>query len=88
MRLTFRTSLTGPVVARLTAGYGGCRIVSVSIEGRSMPALSDDTRSGPPLQQRVLAIAGVRWSYPLDTPPGAARCRPWRLTPAVPGQWQ
>jgi hypothetical protein len=73
MRLTFRTSVTGPVVARLTAGYGLCGIVSVSIEGSSMPALSDYTRSGPPLQQRVLAIAGVRWSYPLDTPPGAGR---------------
>ncbi len=71
MRLTFRTSVTGPVVARLSAGYGGCGIVSVSIEGRSMPALSDYTSSGQRLQQRVLAIAGVRWPYSPGTPPGA-----------------
>jgi hypothetical protein len=67
MRLTFRTSLKGPVVAWLTAEYGGCGVVSVSIGGKSMPALSDYTGSGPQLQQRVLAIAGVRWPYP----PGA-----------------
>ena len=64
MRLTFRTSPGGPVVARLTAEYGGCGVVSVSIGGRSMPALSDYLASGQPLQQRVLAIAGVSWPYP------------------------
>ena len=63
MRLAFRTSPAGPVVARLTAEYGGCGVVSVSIGGRSMPALSDFTGSGQQLQQRVLAIAGVRWPY-------------------------
>ena len=70
MRLTFRTSRRGPVVARVTAQYGGCGVVSVSIGGRSMPALSDYTGSGQQLQQRVLAIAGVRWPYPPGTPPG------------------
>ena len=69
MRLTFRTSPGGPVVARLTAEYGGCGVVSVSIGGRSMPALSDYLGSGQPLQQRVLAIAGVRWPYQLGLAP-------------------
>jgi hypothetical protein len=63
MRLTFRTSPRGPVVARLSAEYAGCGVVSVSIDGRAMPALSDYTGSGQQLQQRVLAIAGVRWPY-------------------------
>jgi hypothetical protein len=71
MRLTFRTSPGGPVVARLTAGYGGCGIVSVSIDGHSMPALSVYTNSGQRLQQRVLAIAGARWPYSPGTLPGA-----------------
>jgi hypothetical protein len=69
MRLTFRTSRAGPVVARLNAEYGGCGIVSASIRGHDQPALSDYTRSGQPLQQRVLAIAAIRWSYPLGAPP-------------------
>jgi len=63
MRLTFRMSVRGPVVAQLTAQYGGCGTVSVSIDGRAMPALSDYTSSGQQLQQRVLAIAGARWPY-------------------------
>ena len=63
MRLTFRTSPQGPVVAQLSAQYGGCGVVSVSIDGRAMPALSDYTGSGQQLQQRVLAIAGVRWPH-------------------------
>jgi hypothetical protein len=61
MRLTFSTRPGGPVVARLTAQYGGCGIVSVRIGGRDMPGLSALPRSGPPLQQQVLAIAGASW---------------------------
>jgi hypothetical protein len=68
MRLTFFTRPGGPVVARLTAQYGGCGIVSVRIGGRDMPGLSDYPRSGPPLQQQVLAIAGASW--PVE--PGSA----------------
>jgi len=71
MRLTFRTGLGGPVVARVTAEYDGCGIVSLSIGGRSMPALSDYLSSGGSLQRRVLAIAGVRWPYPPGGPPGS-----------------
>jgi hypothetical protein len=63
MRLTFRTAPHGRVVARVTAPYGGCGIVSLTVNGRSMPALTDETNAGPQLQQQVLAIAGVRWPY-------------------------
>jgi hypothetical protein len=63
MKLTFRTALHGPVVAQLTAAYGGCGTVSVSINGRARPALSEDTGGGQQLQDRVLTIAGVRWPY-------------------------
>ncbi|MGH3163768.1 MAG: hypothetical protein ACRDOC_17940 [Streptosporangiaceae bacterium] len=68
MRLTFSTRPGGPVLARLTAGYGGCGIVSVRIGSRDMPGLSEYPRSGPPLQQQVLAIAGASW--PVE--PGSA----------------
>ena len=61
MLLTFSTRPGGPVVARLTAEYGGCGIVSVRIGGRDMPGLSEEPRSGPSLQQQVLAIAGASW---------------------------
>jgi hypothetical protein len=62
MSLTFRTSPGGPVVAQLTAQYGGCGTVTVSIGGRAWPSLSNYTAAGQ-LQQRVLDIAGVRWPY-------------------------
>jgi hypothetical protein len=57
--------------ARLNAGYGGCGVVSVSIGGMSMPALSDYAGSEPQLQQRILAITAVRWPYPPGAPPGS-----------------
>jgi hypothetical protein len=56
------------VVARLTAEYGGCGVVSVRIGGRPMPALSEYPQSGPRLPQRVLAIAGVSWPVQPGTP--------------------
>ena len=68
MRLTFRASASGPVLARLSADYDGCGAVSVSIGGRDMPALSGYLASGDRLTQRILAIAGVAWPYP----PGGA----------------
>jgi hypothetical protein len=73
MMLTFTTGPAGPVVARATAEYGGCGVLSLSIGGRSMPALSDYTDSGQQVQQEVLTIAGVRWPYPLGSPPGSGR---------------
>ena len=68
MRLTFATRPGGPVLARLTAEYGGCGSVSVRIGGRDMPALSEFPESGPPLQQQVLAIAGMSWPVQPGTP--------------------
>jgi hypothetical protein len=68
MRLTFFTRTGGPMVARLTAPYSGCGVVSVRIDGRDMPGLSEYPRSGSPLQQQVLAIAGASW--PVE--PGSA----------------
>ena len=54
-------------MARLTAQYGGCGVVSVRIDGRDMPGLSEYPRSGPPLQQQVLAIAGASWPVELGS---------------------
>jgi hypothetical protein len=68
MRLTFSARRNGPVLARLTAEYGGCGSVSVRIGGRDMPALSEYPPSGPLLQQQVLAIAGVSWPVQPGTP--------------------
>ena len=68
MRLTFRMRPGGAVAARVTAQYGGCGVVSVRIRGRDMPALSEFPESGPPLQQQVLAIAGMSWPVQPGTP--------------------
>ena len=68
MRLTFATRPGGPVLARLAAQYGGCGSVSVRIGGRDMPALSELPKSGPPLQQQVLAIASMSWPVLPGTP--------------------
>ena len=72
MRLTFATRPGGPVVARLTAEYGGCGVVSVRIGGRDMPALSEYPRvraaaaaAGAGHRGRELARrAGVDWPVP------------------------
>jgi hypothetical protein len=68
MRLTFFARPGGPVLARVAAQYGGCGSVSVRIGSRDMPALSAYPDSGPPLQQQVLAIAGVSWLVQPGTP--------------------
>ena len=67
MRLAFRASAAGPVVARVTAGYG-CQLVSVSAGGQVALLLGDSSGSGQLMQQQVLAIAGVRWPYLPGTP--------------------
>jgi hypothetical protein len=69
MRLTFRASPHGPVVATLLATYTGC--AGVSRPGG--PLFEDDTRSGQQVQRLVLAIAGVRWPYPPDVLPPLPR---------------
>jgi hypothetical protein len=68
MRLTFSARPGGPALARLTAQYGGCGSVSVRIGSLDMPALTEYPDSGPPLQQQVLAIAGVSWLVQPGTP--------------------
>jgi hypothetical protein len=59
VRLVFRTSPHGQVVAVVDTD-GPCDSVSVTINGRHMPALSNFSN---PLAQSVLSIAGVRWPY-------------------------
>lgn len=57
MLLTFRAAAGGPVLAVIQGDTTGCGTVSVTINGHAMLALGDaDT-----MQQRILAIAGVRW---------------------------
>jgi hypothetical protein len=68
MRLAFLTGSGGRVLARFTAEYGGCGSVSVSIGGKTQPALSTWTNSGALFQDRVLAIAGVRWPHQPGAP--------------------
>ena len=70
MRLAFLDHPGGQVLARFTAPYGGCGIASVSIGGKTEPALSTYTTSGPLFQDRVLAIAGVRWPHQPGAPAG------------------
>lgn len=70
MRLTFLSRPGGTVLARFSAQYAGCGTVSVSVGGRSQPALSDWTTSGQLFQDRVLAIAGVRWPHQPGAPAG------------------
>lgn len=57
IRLTFRASQTGPVLAVITADSSGCQVVSVVIDGHPQPALAGSAS----LQRDVQAIAGVHW---------------------------
>ena len=57
MRLTFRAAAGGPALAVIQSDSAGCRTVSVTINGRPMPALGPAAA----MQRQVLAIAGVRW---------------------------
>jgi len=70
MRLAFLTRPGGQVLATFTAEYGGCGSVSVVVRGKNQPALSTYTTSGPLVQDRVLAIAGVRWPHQPGAPAG------------------
>jgi hypothetical protein len=62
MRLTFGTTLGGPVVATVLATYTGCSGIATT-DAPNVPFLVDRTSSGQQVQQLVLAIAGVRWPY-------------------------
>jgi hypothetical protein len=69
MRLTFKASPGGPVVATVLATYTGCSGVSRT-DGPGTRLFEDYTSSGQQVQQLVLAIAGVRWPYtPTVLPP-------------------
>ena len=57
MRLTFRAAVGGPALAVIQGDTGGCGGVSVTINGRPMPALG----AAATMQRQVLAIAGVVW---------------------------
>jgi hypothetical protein len=70
MRLAFLARPGGRVLARFSAEYAGCGVVSVSVGGRNQPALSTHTTSGPLFQDRVLAVAGVRWPHQPGAPAG------------------
>jgi hypothetical protein len=64
MQLTFRTAPRGPVVATAGADYTGCQFAWVTAGTKTVWPLDEDTSSGQPMQQQVLAIAGARWPYP------------------------
>jgi hypothetical protein len=65
MLLTFRAGPGGPVVATAGADYTGCQFAWVTAGARTVWQLDENTSSGRTMQQQVLAIAGVRWPYPL-----------------------
>jgi hypothetical protein len=64
MQFTFRTAPGGPVVATAGADYTGCQFAWVTADAQTVWQLDENTSSGQPVQQQVLAIAGVRWPYP------------------------
>jgi len=64
MQLTFRTGPGGPVVATVDADYVDCQFAQVTVGVQTVWPLDENTSSGQPMQQQVLAIAGVRWPYP------------------------
>jgi hypothetical protein len=57
LRLTFRATRGGPVLADVTAATNGCGTVGLVIGGKRMPALWD----GAVMTQRVLRLAGLHW---------------------------
>ena len=64
VQLTFRTAAGGPVAATVGADYVGCQFAWVTVGAQTVWPLDENTSSGQPVQQQVLAIAGVRWPYP------------------------
>jgi hypothetical protein len=69
MRLTFRASRHGRVLATVLATYTGCPRVW-NLDTPDTRYLEDYTSSGQQLQHLVLTIAHVRWPYtPTALPP-------------------
>lgn len=57
LRLTFRATERGPVLATVTAETNGCGTVTMKIGGKEMPALWGGAR----MSQQVLKLAGIHW---------------------------
>jgi hypothetical protein len=57
IRLTFRSSVDGPVVAQVTANATGCGGVSVTVHGKPQPGLD----GGPGLIQQIKSVLGLNW---------------------------
>jgi hypothetical protein len=57
IRLTFRATLTGPVLAVATGDITGCEKVTLTVGGKQLPALWHPGQ----MQQQVLKIAGIHW---------------------------
>jgi len=64
MQLTFSTAPGDPAVATAGADYGGCQFAWVTVGAQTVWPLDESTSSAQPVQQQVLAIAGVRWPHP------------------------
>ena len=65
MRLTFRATATGPVLAVVTAYRELCPVVQVVVGGKKMPLLE----GAGTLFQQVMTIAGFRWpDFPAPGP--------------------
>ncbi len=68
VHLTFRASPRGPVIALVNEVE--CWTIAVTIDGSSMPALSDGINAQrqitPSLGEQVVTIAGLRWPFPPD----------------------
>jgi hypothetical protein len=58
LRLAFRASTHGPVLATVDAQVGGCGIVTFNLGSKAEPVLAN----GPSLTHQVLTIIGVHWS--------------------------
>jgi hypothetical protein len=58
LRLTFRATKDGPVLAQVTAEMGGCGTVGLTVGGKRMPALWGGQR----MAQQVLKLAGIHWA--------------------------
>jgi hypothetical protein len=58
LRLAFRASTHGPVLATVGAQADGCGIVTFSLGSKAEPALAN----GPSLTRQVLTIIGAHWS--------------------------
>jgi hypothetical protein len=73
LRMTFRTTAGGPVLAVAAADLDGCGGVDLTVGGATQPGLSD----GSSLAQQVLAIAGLHWpGYAAGGSPSAVQIRP------------